>query len=307
MKAFAKWVMKGRMQAVVALTLFTVLGIALTPLMLLSAAVVMLTVLRQGWREGALVLGAAALAITALGALLFQMPLGILLVGLMIWLPAALLGGVLGQTGSLRLAIEVAAVLAAGVVLLQYLWLGDPAAYWAAGLNDLLEQVDPEAMAATQVRARIELAAGWMAGGVAAAWLIGCVASLVMARHWSALIEGSGAFGAEFRRLRFGRWALLVVPVLLIVGVLASGGEPTLIGQLYLVGMLLFVVQGISLVHGLVADFGASTGWLVGMYVLLFLLAPQGVPFVATAGYVDGWVDFRGRARRRRANGADDN
>ncbi len=306
MKAFANWVMKGRMEAVIAALLFAAFGLLLTPLMLLSSAVIMLTVLRQGWLEGALVIF-ASLAVFGLGALMFAMPAGMLLVGLMIWLPAALLGGVLGSTGSLRLAIEVSAMLAAGIVMLQYGLLGDPAAFWASGLNDLLQQVDTGDLPADQVKGTVELMAGWMPGGVAAAWLLGCVASLVLARYWSALIDRPGAFGSEFRRLRFGRWALLVVPVLLIVGVLLSGGEPTLIGQLYLVGMLLFMVQGISLVHGLVTDSGASAAWLVGMYLVLFLLAPQGIPLLAIAGYLDGWLDFRGRARGRRSNGADDN
>ena len=309
MKSFANWVMKGRMQAVIAALLFAAFGLVLTPLMLFSSAVIILTVLRQGWLEGTLVI-VASLAVFGLGALMSAMPAGMLLVGLMVWLPAALLGGVLGMTGSLRITIEVAALLAAGIVVLQYGLVGDPAAFWAAGLNDVLQRIDPEALSASsaaQLQQSVELVAGWMAGGVAAVWLLGSIASLVLARHWSALIDQPGAFGAEFRRLRFGRWALLIVPLLLIVGVLASGGEPTLIGQLYLVGMLLFMVQGISLVHGLVTDFGASRAWLIGMYLLLFLLAPQAVPLLAVAGYVDGWLDFRGRAQRRRSNGADDN
>ena len=63
MKAFATWVMKGRMQAVIAATVLAVLALLVTPLALLSAAVVALTVLRQGWREGLLVVGSALLAI----------------------------------------------------------------------------------------------------------------------------------------------------------------------------------------------------------------------------------------------------
>ena len=53
MKAFASWVMKGRMQAVIATTVLALLALLVTPLGLASAAVIMLTVLRQGWQEGA--------------------------------------------------------------------------------------------------------------------------------------------------------------------------------------------------------------------------------------------------------------
>ena len=308
MKAFANWVMKGRMQAVIAATVLAVLGLLVTPLALFSAAIVMLTVLRQGWREGVLVVGSALLAIGGLGGLLFQMPVATVLIGAGLWIPAAFLGGVMGRSGSLRIAIEVAAAAAALIVLLQYWLLGDPAAYWADALNEFLaRRLDQEALNESNVGQLIELMSGWMAGGVAATWLLGSVVSLALARHWSALIDRPGAFGAEFRQLRFGRWMLLLVPVLLVVGILLSGGRPTLVGQLYLVGMMVFLIQGVSLAHGLVAEFGGSSAWLVGLYLLLIFVAPQGATLVALAGYADGWVDFRARIRARRSGGADDN
>jgi len=302
MKAFANWVMKGRMQAVIAATVLAVLALLVTPLALLSAAVVMLAVQRQGWQEGALVVGSALLAITGLGGLLFQMPLATLLIGALLWLPAGILGGVLGRTGSLRLAIETAVVGAGLIVLLQYWLLEDPAAFWGDALNEfVVQRVDPEMLAASNIGQLVELMAGWMPGGVAATWLLGSVASLVLARYWAALLDRPGAFGAEFRQLRFGRWLLLLVPVLLVVGVLMTGGEPSLVGQLYLVGMVVFLIQGISVAHGLVAEFGGSPAWLVGLYLLLVFVAPQGVTVVALAGYADGWLDFRARARARRS------
>ncbi len=306
MKAFANWVMKGRMQAVVAATVLAVLALLVTPLALVSAAVVVLTVLRQGWREGALVVVSALLAIAGLGGLLFQMPLETALIGATLWLPAALLGGVMGRSGSLRLAVEAATVGAALIVLVQYWLMPDPAAFWGDALNEFLAlRIDQETLEASNAGQLVALMAGWMAGGVAATWLLGSVASLVLARYWSALLDGSGAFGAEFRQLRFGRWLLWTVPLLLVVGVLMTGGEPSLAGQLYLVGMMVFVIQGISLAHGLVAEFGGSPAWLVGLYLLLILVAPQGATLVALAGYADGWLNFRARARARRSRGDD--
>lgn len=302
MKAFVNWVMRGRMQAVIAATVLAVLALIVTPLSIFSAAVVTLTVLRQGWREGLFVILSALLAIGGLGGLLFQMPLATVLIGMMLWVPAAVLGGVMGQTGSLRIGIEAAAVGAAAIVLLQYLLLGDPAVFWAETLNSFVaQQLEAEAVQAADLAALIDLSAGWMAGGVAAAWLFATVASLLLARYWSALLDQTGAFGEEFRQLRFGRWLLIVVPVLLVVGVLANGGEPSLLGQLYLVGMVVFLIQGISVAHALVADFGASTAWLVGLYAMMILIAPQGATMVAAAGYADGWVNFRARARARRS------
>jgi hypothetical protein len=307
MKAFASWVMKGRMQAVIATTVLALLALLVTPLGLASAAVVVLTVLRQDWKESALVLGSALLAIAGLGGLLFQMPVATALVGLVLWVPAAVLGGVMRRSGSLRLGIEAAAIAAGAVVLLQYGLLADPAAFWADALNEFLaRRLDEETLAAANADQLIALMAGWMAGGVAATWFLGAVVSLLLARYWASLLDRPGAFGEEFRQLRFGRWLLFLVPVLLLAGVVLTGGEPSLIGQLYLVGMALYLIQGISLGHGLVAAFGASPAWLLGMYLLLVFVAPHGATVVALAGYADGWLNFRARARARRS-GADDN
>lgn len=302
MKAFANWVMKGRMQAVITATVTAVLALIVTPLSLVSAAVITLTVVRQGWREGLLVVLSALLAIGGLGGLLFQMPIAAALIGVMLWVPAAVLGAVMGRSGSLRIAIEVAAVGAAAIVLLQYALLGDPAAFWAETLNAFIaESVQPEASQGADLEALVSATAGWMAGGVAAAWFLATLASLLLARYWEALLDSPGAFGVEFRALRFGRWLLILVPVLLILGVFVTGGEPSLMGQLYLIGMMVFLIQGISVAHALVADFGASVGWLVGLYLMLLLIAPQGATMVAVAGYADGWLDFRARARARRS------
>jgi hypothetical protein len=302
MKAFVGWVMKGRMQAVIAATVFAILALIITPLSVVSAAVVTLTVLRQGWREGLLVLLSALLAIGGLGGLLFQMPIAAALLGLMLWLPAAVLGAVMGRSGSLRVAIEAAAVAAAGVVLLQYALMGDPAVFWKETLTAFVEaQLEADAVQTGDLEALIGATAGWMAGGIAAAWFLATLASLLLARYWASVLDRPGAFGAEFRELRFGRWLLIVVPLLLVAGVLMTGGEPSLLGQVYLIGMVVFLVQGISVAHALVNDFAASSAWLVGLYLMLLLIAPQGATMVAVMGYADGWLNFRARARARRS------
>lgn len=300
MKAFAFWVMKGRMQAVIAATVSAMLALLITPLGLVSGAVVALTVLRQGWREGSYVVVSALLAIAGLGGLIFQMPIGAAMVGAALWLPAGILGGVMGRSGSLRTAIEVAVIGALVVVLLQYVVLTDPVAYWRDGLREFVQRsLDAETLQQSNMDAALDQMAMWMPGGAAAAWFMGAVISLLLARYWASLIDQPGAFGEEFRSLRFGRWLLIGVPLALVGGVLLAGGAPNVIGQLFVVGMMVFLIQGISVVHGLLAMFGGSAAWLVGFYLLLFIVMPQGMTTVAVLGYADGWLDIRARVRRR--------
>lgn len=307
MKAFATWVMKGRMQAVIAATVLAVLALLVTPLAFISAAVVVLTVLRQGWYEGLLIVLSALLAIAGLGGLLFQMPIGAALVGLLLWVPAAVLGAILGRTGSLRIAIEAAALGAAMVVVLQYLLLDNPAAFWGEILREFLAQrMGAEQVESANLGQVIGLLAGWMPGGVAATWFVAYLGALLLARYWAAMIDRPGAFGEEFRQLRFGRWLLWLAPLLLGLGVIATGGEPSFVGQMYLVSMLVFVVQGLSVGHALAKEYEASPAWLLGLYLILVFVAPQGATMIALAGYADGWLDFRARARARRSGTGDD-
>jgi hypothetical protein len=304
MKSFAVWLMKGRMQAVTAATVLAVLALLVTPLALLSAAVITLTVLRQGWQEGAIVVGASMAAMAGLGFLLLQMPLAAALVGAMIWLPAAVLGGVLGLTRSLRSAIEAAALGAVAIVALQHLMMANPTAFWTDVLNEfLVHRIDAETLSTADLGTLVSAMASWMTGGVAVAWLIGSVISLLLAQRWSDMIDGVEGAGTAFQQLRFSRWLLFAVPAALLYVIAVDGGDASLVGHLYLIGMMLYLFQGLAVAHALVAMYSASVAWLVGLYLLVILVAPQGATMVAAAGYADGWLDLRARARTRRPPG----
>jgi hypothetical protein len=262
----------------------------------ISAAIVVLATLRNGAREGLVVAVSGILAIAGLGGLLFQMPLALALLGLMLWMPAWGLAVVLGNSGSLARALETAAFGGLAVVGLQYLLLQDPAMFWDEMLQQYL-QFDPAAIPEDQQRELLGAIAGWMPGGIAASWMVSMSLALMLGRWGQALLDRPGAFGAEFRELRFSRTWLLLVPVLLGLSFLAFGGEPSLAGQLYLVGMTLFLLQGISVAHALVNILGVQAAWLFGLYFLLLVGAPYSVTAVAAAGYADGWLNFRTKVR----------
>jgi len=57
----------------------------------------------------------------------------------------------------------------------------------------------------------------------------------------------------------------------------------------------LFFFQGVALVHALVHTFSANRGWLIGFYVLLFVVMPHSEILVAGLGFVDTWTDMRRR------------
>lgn len=297
MKGLITFVMKGRLQAIMGTVLTAMLALMLVPMSVVSSAIVVLATLRNGAKEGLLVAVSGALAIALLGGLM-QMPLAFALFGLMLWIPAWVLGSVLGSTQSLAKALEAAAFGGLALVGVQYLFLGNPEQFWGSILQQYLQgQFDPAVVPEDQQQQLIGLLAGWMPGGVAASWTISMAVAVLLGRWAQALLDKPGAFGAEFRELRFSMVWMILVPLLLVGSFFVEGGEPGLSGQLYLVGMTLFLLQGISVAHALVKHLGKQAGWLFGLYFLLFVGAPHSVTAVAAAGYADGWLNFRARVR----------
>ncbi len=297
MKGLLVAAMRGRTQASMAVVFTALLALLLSPLSILSNGLVVLATLRNGPREGLLVVGISVLAMGLLGGLLFAQPLLLATVGLMLWLPAWGLALVLGASRSLARAVEAATLAGMALVLMQYLLLNDPAAFWAGLMQDYMavnwdSQVVPE----DQQRALLQAIAGWMPGGIGGVWALSAALALLFGRWGQALLAGQeGAFAHEFHALRVARPWLWLLPALLLGGLL--GEQPNLAGQLQVVVLTLFLLQGLATAHGLVMRTGGNRGWLFGLYFLLIVGLPHSLTAMAIAGYADGWLDFRARVR----------
>ncbi|RTZ72447.1 MAG: DUF2232 domain-containing protein [Gammaproteobacteria bacterium] len=291
MKALATFIMKGRTQAVMAASVFMVLALLITPLGIFSAAVIGLVTLRHGLREG-------LLGMAALGFLLFGQPLALATTGALLWLPLMALAEVLRVTRSLRLVVEISVILGLLMIASQYLFMDDVAGFWKGLLSEYSAQImDPSVITEAERNTMVEKIAPWMAGGLAAAWFLQLTLALFLARSWQAVLYHPGGFAQEFRELRLGYWLLILVPVLLLSGMLSE--KPGFLAQGALVGMAAFFLQGVAVVHGLVARLKAGSGWLIGFYLLLVIGMPASFTLVSAAGFADGLVNFRARVRAR--------
>jgi len=296
MKALAGFIVRGRMQATIVASVLAVLAVLITPLSVFSAAVIGLVALSQGVREGFLVTLMGLVALAALGWLLFGEPLVLLATGAVLWLPMLILGEALRVTRSLRMVVEMA--VAAGMLLIavQYLLLDDVTGFWKELLQQYLTLlVNPDVVQEVDRQSMADVLAPWMAGGLGAAWFVELVLSMFLARSWQSVLYHSGGFSQEFYQLRLGRWLLLLVPVLLLSSML--GDQPGFLALLALVGMSAFFIQGIALVHGLVNNYKAGQVWLIGFYLLLIIGMPASFTAVSAAGYADGWLNIRAKAR----------
>lgn len=298
MKALAAFILRGPSQAILVAVGTAVLAMMLPPLSVVSGAVVALVTLRSGVRSGALVmLGSAAFV-----ALLAYMSLGNAWIGsmflLVLWLPLWILAWVLRESRSLTLATTLAGVIGIVGVLVVYALVGDVTAWWEQILLTLFEPAmeaggplaDREAVVAILASiARI------MTGIAAAGMTLNAVMCLYLARGWQAQLYNPGGFRDEFYELRMGQRIALVSLGFIVVTLLPLGVLSHMAGEIVIVIMSLYVLQGLALIHAIVARRQLHKAWLIVLYLVMLFVLPQLMALVAVLGLVDTWADFRRR------------
>lgn len=305
MRFLADYVMRGRLQAVSVTGLCAVLSMLWIPLTwpvgYLSGGAVGLVTLVHGAREGLLnAFGAALLVGLVTGLALGDASLAVLF-SLTVWLPVWLVAIALRATVWFAGGLLAATGLCALAVLATYLVIAEPAAQWQSLFMDVVLPAMREAGMSLQAGAELEQQVArisrLMTGMTAAFVLLGVILSLLVARWWQSVLFHPGGFREEFQHLRLGArtgWAAVAIAVLALV---TTGQVSESASNLFPLMVVLFLFQGLALAHGVIAQVGAHSGWLFGLYVLLLVL-PQTLLLLSAAGFVDNWFDFRARLRR---------
>lgn len=294
MRALADFVMRGRLQA----TLAVVVTAALPLLFWLSAAAGSLVLLRRGLGD-------------ALGVVLWA------LVPTLLWwhfgepLPLLVLVGSLALALVLRASVSWTRVLLASVALGALFGVIIDAGFGAEVKRtaaELLEQM-PQMLGehAKQLTAEEKSRLGALLAPVLTGLMAGLLQvlsllSVLLARYWQALLYNPGGFGREFRAVRLP----LPMVLALLAGVVLL---PELDLQLVMLMPLCSVplaFAGVALLHGLAAQGRLARFWLVGLYVSLPMFMQLVYPLLVVLAVVDSLFDFRGRATRDGANGPTD-
>lgn len=298
MRGLAALIMAGRWQAAGVATLAAFLALWLPPLFILSSAALALVTLRRGPTEGALVLALASLGSALLVWLTLDSVVPVQRATLIFWLPTWLLAVVLRSTVSLARALHATVLLGGAAVLGLYLVVGPPETWWTGWMDEIgrtFEEAQPGAdpAAREQLLAAIRAWAPVIPGLLVAGFVLSVLFGLFLGRWWQALLFNPGGFRQEFHELRLGQPLALVTAALFAVALVT--GHP-LAANLALVLGTIYILQGIAVVHGVVARARLSPVWLVAFYLLLILLLSQ---LVMVVGIIDAWVDFRSRIRPR--------
>ncbi|HIO97607.1 MAG TPA: DUF2232 domain-containing protein [Leucothrix sp.] len=297
----ASFIMAGRMQAAIFVIASTLISLLLPPMIVFSNAAIALITLRKGWQQGVAFTLLATLTLVLISVILQQSAGSGVIAGLINWLPMVLLASALAMTKSWGKTLLLILAFSAIGVLLFHLIHPDASAYW----KPMLEQMKPFLLKMQQANQTsgnigksldetINNAANWMTGTFAAALAIISILSLIIARNWQARLYNPGGFGEEFRQIRIGKQASIALVVAIVIAVL-SGNQ--LIVELIMVGIAIFLFQGLSLAHAMVKKRGMNTRWLIGLYILMFLLPIEMIVLLATFGIIDNFADFRAKIK----------
>lgn len=282
MRAFAEFVMRGRMQA----TLGVAGSIAVPLLFWLGAAGGGLVLLRRGLSD-------------ALSILFWA-----LLPALLWWYlgdPSILLimAGTLVLAQVLRATTSWVWVLLSSVVLgmVFIALLSTVSRGLIESLVDAVRPMIPQLMKdlpADQLAAVQESLKPTLTGLIASSFQAASLLCLVLARYWQAALFNPGGFGQEFRAVRLPP----ALAIALLAGVLlapALGVEAAALSPICMVPLLF---AGVGLGHGLIALKRLSSFWVIGLYVTVLLAGN----LICLLAVIDGLFDFRGRLARK--NGA---
>ena len=298
MKSLASFILRGTSQAILVTVGTGVLAMMMPPLSLLSGAAVALVTLREGTRTGAIVM----LSSTAFVAAMAWFSLGNVLPALIflgvMWLPLWGLSWILRETRSLALTTIAAGILGVLGVIAAYLMLGDVAGWWEGVLLKLFEPAmeaggplaDPDVV--EQILADLSKV---MTGIAAAGLVLNTIMCLYLARNWQAQLFNPGGFRSEFHELRFGQKAAVASLGVIVLSMLPIGGLSGIAIEIMIVVLSLYILQGLAMIHAIVAIKKLHVAWLGVLYLVAFFILPQLVAVVALLGLIDTWVDFRHR------------
>jgi hypothetical protein len=300
MSSLAAFIMKGRSQAVLVISAFTILSWMLSLASLLAAAAVALPSLRRGAREGGVLMVAALLVVVLAGMAILGNAWQAGGYALAMWVPAWVMAIILRETASLSTTVLSAMGLGLVIVMGFYLVIPDPAEFWQSTLQQTVKPLLEQRGAAAEeplLAQSLEMFSRYATGAIAAGSVMTVLFSLLLARWWQAGLYNPGGFRAEFLQLRLPMLASALALVLVLMASI-GGGIANFATNLLFPVVIGFLFAGFSVVHAVCAGSPSGRYWLIGLYVALMFMAPI-IVLIALVGITDPWFNWRLRLAAR--------
>lgn len=290
MKFIANYSMKGQSQSMIAVLLLSMITVWFAPLGMLLGAVIALVTLRVGVNEGLKVLLIAMVANVGISMLLTGSSWSGIMAIAEYMLPIWLLALVLRKTNSLASVIHLAMLMAGVGVVGFYLAVGEPVVWWTNIINSILLPIMLEAglEAPKELMENMAKVATMFFGMfVVILW----TSILLIARWWQSELYFPGKFREDFFQIRLPKNVAYLAIVVALAGLLVESGILRDLSGVIIAGLMF---PGLAIAHQAVDVKKMSSGWLIGLYFLLFIF-PQMLLIVAAIGLVDTWLDIRSR------------
>ena len=304
MRAMASYILRGKASAVLVACGFGVLSLMLPPLSwpaaFFSSAALALVILVKGSKEGIQTAMLAVVAMLALTGIAAKVPMLGMAYAIFLWLPALLMAELLRQQRSLTMALTGALALAAVVLIGIYVLADNPTEWWRLYIEKqvlpMLEQAGLNGPQLPKGEQELYAVARVMTGTLVSFWLLGLCVTVFLARWWQAAATNRGEdYRNEFYQLRFGTLVSGIALLTVAGAFLTEGLVAEVAHNLSLLILLVFLFQGLSVMHQRLGRQPNAKLWLVVMYVLLVLTLPYLLIAIAVTGWLDNWVNLRGR------------
>ncbi len=275
-----------------------VLSLIFPPINVVSSAAVALVTLRQGFKQGWLVLGFSAVICALAGFLLTDGYAFFLLYGLSLWLPVWLVSIVLRESRDLYLAIEATITVVSVAIIGLYLYQPDLAMVWRGLLNSLLEPALAKANPDVELVALQKTLAVFyrfvITGLLAQVYLVVLLAGLFLGRWWQAILYNPEGFKREYLALQTQQHLAVTAGLTGVVSIFSTGMMAEIGAS---IGFLLFGVYafiGTVVLHNLAALLKTRRFMVPFLYVTM-LLIPYAIIPTAIIGLADTWLNLRSK------------
>lgn len=187
-------------------------------------------------------------------------------------------------------------VVAAGFVGLIYiiathLMIYDVPAWWQDWLNTWLMQTLP-ADQADKYHEILENISPLLNAMMACGLALSVILTTLLSRWWQSLLFNPGGFRKEFYQLQIPWMVIAIIILCLVLVSLGMGDIGSALLDILALMIFLYLFQGISMLHRVVAERKLPVYWIYLLYLLLFLI-PQTLLFLSCIGIVDSLLTHK--------------
>lgn len=207
------------------------------------------------------------------------------------WVPVLLLAVLLLGSRSLALTVQVAVIVAAVAMLVFYIVVDDPVAFWQPYMDTMAEIVRQNNL---QLNLELLTAEVMTVSAALAFWMLYTVGLLLGYALYRRLPGETGEFG-RFRDLNLGR---VIAVVMALTSLLAFVVDAAWLQNLAFMLFVVFWVQGLSIVHWMHSQGALPLAAVIAVYALLPFLQVLLLTALAVLGYTDAWFGFRRRRKK---------